>query len=173
MVVGVSKTDDIQRANEDSQRSRKRGTKNLRRSETATSELNEQGLSDFSNDEAADTAEMRKFQRKLATKFAEHGDQRVFDVELDDVLTESPSDDYDDDGDANVRPKKRSRVSGPTRGKTKTPRPKRKPRKSPAKISALMMVEGELDAETVAAALAAGVDISDEVRATREATHCE
>lgn len=161
---------------------RKRGRRAARRSEISVEMedhliggLRIAGTSDsqqLSEDELDEkgTTEIKKFQRRLATKFAEQGERRVFTAALDDVLSESPSSNDEDDDDRlddHSRSKKRLRTSS-TKGKTRATgtggiiaRAKRKPRRAK---STSIIEAGEFDPETVAAAIAAGVDISDEVR---------
>lgn len=184
---------------EDSQQlkgSKKRGRRSLKRltelgtdvddrdtGATGSPSDNGQPLSDEDDPDARGKAEMRKFQRKLASKFAEQGDRRIFSTELDDVLGESPSENDEDDEDEMLediaRPKKRSRGSGANRGRGRgaglsnssiscAPRPKRKLRKS--KLASYMIEDSELDPEAVAAAIAAGVDITDGVSYRKEQT---
>lgn len=130
----------------------------------ATSEMGDDQSVCPEEDEASDeegeegNAEMRLFQRKLMSKFADQGDQRLlYSTSLDDVLTDSPSEDDEDDemADESSRAKKKSVAKG--KAKVVAPRVKRKPRKS----KSVMLDEGELDPETVAAAIAAGVPLDE------------
>lgn len=94
-------------------------------------------------------------QRKLETKLAEQGDNILAMGLLDEMLSdESGSEDPDDDELMHSKPKNKRGTPGRKKKSPAAPRAKRKPR------APKLSFEG-LDKETVAQALAAGIDISE------------